>query len=308
MTGAEHEPTIWQGGIIVICGKSRTVRIAPQNEPRSHRWPYNFGLTANGATGICRRTPRSRASAPTSAPSAPSAWPPSCGTSARIAAGVFARGPSGPRPNGVLACPLGTIRRRTSGCIWRSARTRFGRSPRGCGTSRPRRDRSAQPQGAWGAARGGKGSVAWWRRHNAGRRGRSQTSGSQTGGSQTGGWQTGGWQTGRAVRAAWGFGIASRGKGFCASASIAVRSKRTSAPVKSIAVSSRRTKHRSRTALDALRGSGGPAGRVARICRMGAARSSTRKPALAIAMSTGPRRLMAVIVRSAARASAPRAP
>lgn len=147
---------------------------------------------------------------------------------------------------------------------------------------------------AWGFARVGNGLAGSWCGHAWGWRER---------------WQIGG--------CLGGFGAASRCMGVCAAsrcggffgpAPRAVSSDRSSGRVKSIAVSSCSTEQRSRSAVEALRSSGGPERGVVRHWRMGAARSSTRNPARTMAPMTAPRRLSATIVRPNARMEAVRPP
>ena len=95
-----------------------------------------------------------------------------------------------------------------------------------------------------------------------------------------------------------------RRSGFGAPGPIAPSSDRISAALNAIAMSARITKMRSRSAVDGLPGSVRPV----RHCRMGAARSSTRNPARAMAFRTAPRRLVAVTRRSSARIAAVRCP
>ena len=83
---------------------ARFAMMPPESHHERRPWRCNSGRTANIATRTCRRTRRTRGSAPTNARSARIASRPSCTMSARTAAAVLSGGRSGLRPSGGPAC------------------------------------------------------------------------------------------------------------------------------------------------------------------------------------------------------------
>ena len=113
--------------------------IVHNDSPMTRRpWRCNFDQTANIATRTCRRLPRKRGSALTSARSVRIAPRTNSATSARTAAAVLSRGQSGRRKSGGLDYRSRSGRHRTSGCICHTVSTTSRSIRHGSGIFRPR--------------------------------------------------------------------------------------------------------------------------------------------------------------------------
>ncbi len=113
--------------------------IVHNDSPMTRRpWRCNCDQTANIATKTCRRLPRKRGSALTSARSVRIAPRTNSATSARTAAAVLSRGQSGRRRSGGPDYRLRSGPHRTSGRICHTVSTTSRSIRRGSGIFRPR--------------------------------------------------------------------------------------------------------------------------------------------------------------------------